>query len=39
MTPKVKVLGERVLANGRFRLTLTSVEVDRDGRRRARHEP
>jgi nudix-type nucleoside diphosphatase (YffH/AdpP family) len=27
MTPKVKVLGERILANGRFRLTLTSVEV------------
>jgi GDP-mannose pyrophosphatase NudK len=27
MTPKVKVLGEKVLANGRFQLTLTSVEV------------
>jgi nudix-type nucleoside diphosphatase (YffH/AdpP family) len=27
MTPKVKVLGERILANGRFRLTLTTVEV------------
>ena len=27
MTPKVKVLGERILANGRFRLTMTSVEV------------
>ena len=27
MTPKVTVLGEKVLANERFRLTLTSVEV------------
>jgi GDP-mannose pyrophosphatase NudK len=27
MAPNVKVLGERLLANGRFKLTLTSVEV------------
>ena len=27
MAPKIKMLGETLLANGRFRLTLTSVEV------------
>ena len=27
MAPKIKLLGETVLANGRFKLTLTSVEV------------
>jgi GDP-mannose pyrophosphatase NudK len=32
MIPKVKLLGEKVLANGRFKLTLTSVElVEADG--------
>jgi GDP-mannose pyrophosphatase NudK len=35
MAPKVRVLGERLLANGRFRLTLTSVEVtETDGAKR-----
>ena len=39
MTPKVKVLGEKLLANGRFRLTLTRVEVTEADGAAARHEP
>jgi GDP-mannose pyrophosphatase NudK len=40
MAPKIKVLGEKILANGRFKLTLTSVEVtETDGAARLmKHE-
>ncbi len=31
MAPRVKMLGEKLLADGRFRLTLTSVEVQQAG--------
>jgi nudix-type nucleoside diphosphatase (YffH/AdpP family) len=40
MTPKVQVLGERILAHDRFKLTLTTVEVTEadGGVRRINHE-
>jgi GDP-mannose pyrophosphatase NudK len=40
MAPRIKLLGEKVLANGRFKLTLTSVDiVESDGAaRRMSHE-